>query len=587
MRWGIEDFKGLRSATIDLAPGKLSVLTGVNSSGKSSALQSLLMMTQSLYHSGDIVLNGPLVRLGDAADLVRDGASPERIGLSLQLVEAQDTESGTPGPIHAHISLSPSVDSVTLRTDRLEFGHEFDKHYGSLVLDKARSRGADLELAVNATQAASTEEFLHVKETFVADKQALRTYVRMEGLEPVEIVQLSTTEGIKSKYRSAISSFLEELAAGKYDASRRKSASLANDYLMYSAVNEFVDLINSSLSGDATESSGDIRKLLESSRRNPYLFSREWKSTDSDVRAHAIDIAVEARSIRPYLHVALESSFLFRPRSSRFDNGILEQRFSATYSQSISALVTLAESLNSISSRVQYLGPLRDEPRVVWSQWNELARGLPVGTRGEFSAVRLSQNAGRITRYCRPDGETVFGPLSEAVDEWLAYLQIGDSVSASSEGKLGVRLELKLAGQGRDLTAVGVGVSQALPLVVAVLAVPEDSIFIVEQPELHLHPAVQARLADFLLGARPDLTTVVETHSDAFVTRIRRRVAEGVIPQERVEIAFVEPTKGGSTMRILTVTELGDLTEWPTGFISGDDEDTRAILRANLGRVGK
>ena len=92
MRWGVHDFKGLCTAAIDLSPGKLSVLTGVNSSGKSSVLQSLLMLTQSLYHSGDVVLNGPLVRLGDAADLVRDGVSTDRIELDLELIEADDDE---------------------------------------------------------------------------------------------------------------------------------------------------------------------------------------------------------------------------------------------------------------------------------------------------------------------------------------------------------------------------------------------------------------------------------------------------------------------------------------------------------------
>lgn len=529
------------------------------------------------------MLNGPLVRLGEAADLVRTDSAFGRIGLDLSYAKTdEDAESAQVFAIHAN--LSPSSDNGTLHAVRLELSRPTEDGAGSLILDRSRSRGADLEAALAI--ATGGEEFLHVKDTFSNDKQALRTYVRMEGLEPVEVIQLSSPDGIRTKYRKAITTFLDDVSAGKYDVPQRISGRNADEFTAYRVVSEFIELIDSALESNSVEGP-EIREILDVPRSNPFLFARDWNKQDEILRNRVIDLAVEERSARPYIRVWVESQYLYRPRSSWLQVGVLERQFMRTYSESLSALVSLAEALNSISSRVEYLGPLRDEPRVVWNQWNELARGLPVGTRGEFSAVRLSQSADRDISYCRPNGEATVAPLGQAVNEWLGYLQIGESVSATSEGKLGVRLELELAGHGRDLTAVGVGVSQALPLVVAMLAVDTDSIFIVEQPELHLHPAVQARLADFIVVARPALTCLVETHSEAFVTRIRRRVAEGLIPTDRVNIIFVEPGESGSTMRHLALSESGDLSDWPAGFISGEDEDAKAILSANIARIRK
>ncbi|KRA24067.1 hypothetical protein ASD65_06235 [Microbacterium sp. Root61] len=171
------------------------------------------------------------------------------------------------------------------------------------------------------------------------------------------------------------------------------------------------------------------------------------------------------------------------------------------------------------------------------------------------------------------------------MDDWLRFLDIGESITTSNHGKLGVGLEVTLSGQKRDLTAVGVGVSQALPLVVGMLSAPHSSLFIVEQPELHLHPAVQARLADFLANARRDITVVVETHSEALITRVRRRVAEGAIDKGQVQVVFVEPSEGGTETRELSFNEFGDLSEWPTGFLASPDDDTSAILEANVKRL--
>jgi len=135
-------------------------------------------------------------------------------------------------------------------------------------------------------------------------------------------------------------------------------------------------------------------------------------------------------------------------------------------------------------------------------------------------------------------------------------------------------------GVHRDLTTIGVGASQLLPVLVAGLTVPVGSIVMIEQPELHLHPKVQSRLADFFLYARPGVKFLIETHSEYLITRIRRRVAEGKVVPAIVRVMFAEQHQGATSVRTLGMSEFGDFEVWPDGFFDAQDDDSLEIVRA-------
>lgn len=125
---------------------------------------------------------------------------------------------------------------------------------------------------------------------------------------------------------------------------------------------------------------------------------------------------------------------------------------------------------------------------------------------------------------------------------------------------------------------VGVGVSQLVPIVVAVLD-RHDGITAIEQPELHLHPAVQVALGDLLIaGLRPDeRVLVIETHSEHLLLRLLRRVREttdGELPEnhpglrpEQLAVVYVESENGRIQVTPLRVDETGEFRDrWPKGF---------------------
>jgi len=181
-------------------------------------------------------------------------------------------------------------------------------------------------------------------------------------------------------------------------------------------------------------------------------------------------------------------------------------------------------------------------------------------------------------------------PLGDALNLWLAELGLADSATATDRGRLGIGLTVSPVGSGKnvDLTSVGVGVSQALPVLLLCLLAGRGTVVLLEQPELHLHPAMQLKLADFLLAcARSGRQIMIETHSEHLVNRLRRHVAEDQSGgnRETVRLLFAEQDHGITSYRYSDINELGGLAEdWPKGFLDVASEEAGELLRLNLRR---
>jgi predicted ATPase len=136
-----------------------------------------------------------------------------------------------------------------------------------------------------------------------------------------------------------------------------------------------------------------------------------------------------------------------------------------------------------------------------------------------------------------------------------------------------------------NLAATGMGISQIVPVVVQSLLTPKNGCLIVEQPEVHLHPAAQTTLADlFLEQAQKGRQFLIETHSEHLILRIRRRVAEGRVRPESIRIFFVEKPAGWTEIHQLSLKETGHFTEWPSGFFEEGYEEALALASAGVAR---
>ncbi|GAA1103010.1 hypothetical protein GCM10009668_22100 [Nocardioides dubius] len=250
-------------------------------------------------------------------------------------------------------------------------------------------------------------------------------------------------------------------------------------------------------------------------------------------------------------------------------------------------------ALEDAITGLRYLGPLRVQPAPIYPVATTLG-SEDVGPSGEWTASVLDAYRNKSVTFIHPDelplsrvdAPTVTMPLAEAVRVWTRYLGVAESVETADRGSLGHELTVQSGPSERRLalTHVGVGVSQCLPVVVSLLLAPPGSMTLLEQPELHLHPAVQSRLGDFLLTmAASGRQCFVETHSEYLVNRLRLRIAEadGAEMSEQVSILFAERIQGRSSFRKVDVNQFGAIQDWPDGFFDDTQDDIELLLSAS------
>ena len=129
-----------------------------------------------------------------------------------------------------------------------------------------------------------------------------------------------------------------------------------------------------------------------------------------------------------------------------------------------------------------------------------------------------------------------------------------------------------------SIADVGYGVSQVLPVLVALIVARPGRLVYLEQPELHLHPRAQVALAQVLAdAAKRGVRVVVETHSSLLLLAVQTLVAEGSLPPELVKLHwFTRGENGATKIDTADLDETGAYGDWPEDF---DDVDLKAQSR--------
>ena len=182
--------------------------------------------------------------------------------------------------------------------------------------------------------------------------------------------------------------------------------------------------------------------------------------------------------------------------------------------------------------------------------------------------------------------------LSEAVSDWLSYMGVAIGVKTLDKGKLGHELKVSTPGIDslHDLTHVGVGVSQVLPILVLSLISDSGFTLIFEQPELHLHPKVQTRLADFFVSlAMLKKQCIVETHSEYLINRLRYQVvlSNGDELSKDIILYFVDKPDKYSIFNRIKINKYGVIEKWPQGFFDESESIAASMLKASLEKKEK
>lgn len=256
-------------------------------------------------------------------------------------------------------------------------------------------------------------------------------------------------------------------------------------------------------------------------------------------------------------------------------------------------LADFALSTEEMLDSLSYLGPLRNHPQRIY-QWSGETPSN-VGQMGEHAVAallaadsdgrKLNRHAGLHTKQ-----------FAEFIAAWLKDLGVihDFAVQAVANGRKEYEVLIKTHAKAPQvkITDVGFGVSQVLPALVQAFYCPPHSTVWMEQPEIHLHPQVQAELADVFISAtqaREDgkerhVQLIVESHSEHFLNRLQLRMAEGAIEPQDVAVYFCRREGSTTELEALSLNMFGEIENWPEHFFGNEMADIAGRTLAAMKR---
>ena len=617
-KWKLFNFKSVgRETPLDLQ--SLTIFAGPNSSGKSTFIQSILLICQTLRNpigSRSVILNGQLTRLGQFSDLRTVGADANQIVIGWEL--------------------KPNVTGRVAVADAVGVWDEDWLTYeveDTALLSVECNVGFDAKLDVpNDTsqlipQLFSTEIRVQARDSDGTDQLFPLLISRMpDGGENKQVTlrALGLMENEIDRVRSSIGFNVEMDAESAESLKRRFSSAevIGCDLthflpqrvaLSYNRLEEQVRVATQEIFGTARipaqrrgmardldispDALAVLRKVLGAQLGEALRDTKFGAMLRVERQPVGLTMLVDGlRELRPLIRRQVQELLQNEPGCSDEFAAAVRAKLPSEYR---TAFVPPPRGVQSacqymrryFSQSIRYLGPLRDEPKAIYP----LSSGtdpFDVGLKGENTAAVLDLHKIRPIRLIPPAAfarpaisvEPVTRTLQAAVTEWLRYLGVADSVESRDRGKLGHELKVTIneGANEQDLTHVGVGVSQVLPILVMCLIADRDNVLLFEQPELHLHPKVQTLLGDFFLSmALMDKQCLIETHSEYLINRLRFRAAAANADEvtKRMTIYFVEKKNNRSEFRPVVVNEFGAIPDWPDGFFDQSQDEAEQIIR--------
>ena len=619
IEWKLHNFKSIKDLP-DFRLAPVTVLAGANNSGKTTLLQSVLLLTQTLSSpvtTRPLILNGEAVKLGTWKDVPHFELQNEPVAFECALdISEKDLFARDAGtrllvsrPLAVRRRMMEGVSKVTLsasfrtvdprahtisepRIDKVEIGIQ-----KSIRMGRGRvSTPVFFSIAVRRRKKALSRKKVEELQPLLpsgVELSDLDYIITQSGQEipfqPWEDLEYLGEQLVSvSSIGATFKHFLPDTLIQRYDATARRLRTGIRAVLSplpitmrRRASTDLAKFLKETISKGSVEIPkeliGEVNSLLSDLYISHQFTGSTWAEFSKFLRSlsrkrrvqqqvrelsfllgHTLDAFVEEDSRR----FAIEASPI--PESAQAATIILQDFF---------------------STRIKYLGPLRDDPRVIYAL--PPTPDIPdVGIKGQYTAVVLDRNKNNSIEFIEPTTKRrKTSTLQEAVIAWLQHMGILQSVSTEEAGKLGYKLMVYAPGLDRelDLTTVGVGASQVLPILVMALLATPGTLLIFEQPEIHLHPKVQSLLGDFFLSmGELGKQCLVETHSEYLVNRLRQRIAEA--PEDAVlklvKIYFVERDGSVSNFREVQPNEYGAILQWPAGFFDEATLQAESIVRS-------
>ena len=264
--------------------------------------------------------------------------------------------------------------------------------------------------------------------------------------------------------------------------------------------------------------------------------------------------------------------------------------------QNAGFLSDLEFALEECMGSMYYVGPLRVPPERRYTWVGE--QPDHVGQVGEHTVQAILAAEKREERIGRGRGRRQ-ATLEEYTAYWLRELGLIHEfrVVPISEDRRVFEVRIRKSSNPKAaealITDVGFGVSQVLPVIVQCFYVPEGSTVIFEQPDIHLHPSVQAGLADVFIDAwkKRGVQIIVESHSEHLFNRLQRRIAEKCITEKGIShddvglfFCWAGDSDRASSLTHLELDTYGNIRNWPKDFFGDQFGEIAAMADAAMTR---
>jgi predicted ATPase len=607
--WTLEQFKSVHNKTsLEMAP--LTIFTGANNSGKSTIIQSMLLTAQTIQnpvHNRSVVLNGHIIKLGTFEDIASNKEETKDITLGFELVPSSTNTRLTRR--HFISSQTNNISEETTVGCNYTFTCEgFDDLEITNLNPQLKNCHITIsnsyieeEILINRRESASSVHNLGVSEKYIAPFQDALVYdvVKIPQYNERRYLRRSPNKG--KPVGASLQHFLPNRITHVYDLLEEEVSNLINVCTHpehynrnYYNLKEYVtDKIHKSIIDCFQQVYFSLENNFSKRRREKFKkyfhqFSLEF--TFENLLASYAALTIEGQN--KYTDSMEEKSSKLK-ELAKLNRSVEHALFNADIPESIAFSTDFI--FEFFTKNVKYLGPLRDEPKPVYP-YTGTTDSSDVGYKGEHTAAVLEIHKNTQISYISPYGfnvetspEIKSGSLMTAVLEWLDYMGVVSNVKTVDRGKLGHELKVSTHGEDKwhDLTHVGVGVSQVLPILVLSLLANTGSTLIFEQPELHLHPRVQTRLADFFVSMSTlEKQCIVETHSEYLINRLRYHsvISEDSTFSDKIIMYFVEKVQGKSNYRPIKINKYGVIEDWPKGFFDENEENSASILRAAMNK---
>lgn len=523
------NYKAFDIATLPL--NRITVLLGANSVGKSSLIQLLLLLNQTVdasikSYKSALKLYGKSINLGEAINLFRNRKDkPLTVEFDIQseqlasflksdlFNEYIDTFNNLP-------LFVPIKGFNELANIKIESYQNFKKYIDIIVNVLSGAKIKD-EIYSRITRMISTRNFIFPTLDETTYREFLNGYLFLEKL----------AKKIKNS-NFKISFDIRHINNKLRTTGIRIEHNLENIITLNEA---------SATTLSATSSIDDIGNSDTKVLYNYFDFERTIFSFYDSFKNDK-DLPLETVGVKSSILIKIIKRFQQDLRMS-FENGI-----------------------------INYVSPLRAHPKRYYMLDKAKVNYSLDTLDGDAIAEVLKENA----------------EIRKSVNEWLSHF--GITVSVKEFKEVIHQLRVKENNLELDITDVGFGISQVLPVILSGFLSSENSYIIIEQPEIHLHPKMQADLADLFIAIvkkSPHKKLIIETHSEYILKRLRRRMSEfskgletSISPSD-VSICKIDPQDGvrGAVLTKIPIEDKGYF-DWPIEFYGGElYEDTAQFIR--------